>query len=787
MLALMFASLLMGIALTTNPSDKVTSQLSPVPFTQVRLQDKFWAPRQATLRKNTMPHALDQLEKPGGGLKNFDRAARIIHNLPGDREGFDGYVFQDSDSYKMLEAIAYSLADHPDAAMEKRVDGIIARIGAAQMADGYLNTYYTVKEPGRRLTNLRDNHELYCAGHLFEAAAAHYQATGKRNFLDIATKYADFLVATFGEGKRAGYCGHPESELALVKLWRVTKKPEYLELARFLVSHRGEHFFAQEHKTPEKDFDGTYWLDDVPIRNHRAIKGHAVRAAYLMSGATDVAALTNDAPLLKMLDRVWANTEYKNTFVTGGIGPSGSNEGFTTDYDLPTYSAYQETCASVALAQWNWRMNQLHGDAKYADSFERSLYNGALAGISLDGDRFFYVNPLASHGDHHRQAWFGCACCPPNISRTIASIGDYIYAQAPGTLVVNLYVASEVKASGQNWRVETNFPWAGSVKLTRLDAGGDGTLRLRVPGWAPNASFAVNGNATASSPKNGYQNLTRRWKKGDVVTVNCPMPVRRIVANPLAKDLVGRAAFARGPLVYAFEQVDQKADLQSVSVPLDQPFTAVSTPILGGIMQIEGMGVPGGGRWSGGLYQSETPGAKVRLVGVPYYAWDNRKAGEMQVWLPVSPEIKPVLGPESSAKFTMSHVSGNCQPAAINDGIEPKSSGEQPATLTHFWPRKGGSEWMQYEWKQPRTLASTQIYWFDDTGRGECRMPVSYRVLYRDGNKWVPIPADFPVLKDQWTKISFAPIKTTALRLAINQQAGWASGVHEWKVGDWED
>ncbi len=776
------------IAFLLAGSVAAAGQFQPVPFTQVKLSDSFWAPRQQTLRKVTMPHALDQLDLPGGGLKNFDRAARIIHNLPGDRTGYDGYVFQDSDSFKMLEAIAYSLADHPDPVMDRRVDAIIARIASAQMPDGYLNTYYTVKEPGRRLTNLRDNHELYCAGHLFEAAAAHYQATGKKNLLNVATKYADFLVATFGEGKRAGYCGHPESELALVKLWRVTQKPEYLELARFLVSHRGEHFFATEHKTPEHDFDGTYWLDDVPIRQHKNIKGHAVRAAYLMSGATDIASLTNDAALLKMVDRVWKNTEYKNTFVTGGIGPSGSNEGFTTDYDLPTYSAYQETCASVALAQWNWRMNQLHGDAKYADSFERSLYNGALAGISMDGDRFFYVNPLASHGDHHRQAWYGCACCPPNISRTIAAIGDYIYAQAPKTLVVNLYVDSEVKAAGQQWRVSSQFPWNGNVRLTRLDNGGNDTLKLRAPSWEPNAPLAVNGKAMKLAVSQGYRTIQRNWKNGDVVTVDFSLPVRRLTANPLAKDLNGRTAFARGPLVYAFEQVDQTADIDAVSVPISETFKPKMTNLWGGTMQIEGTGYIGGGQWTGGLYDSAASPTPVKLVGVPYYVWDNRKAGPMQVWLPTSPAVSPVRGPESLAKFTMSHVSGNCQPWAINDGIEPKSSGEQPAALTHFWPRKGGTEWMQYDWKAPIAINGTQIYWFDDTGRGECRLPVSWRMEYRDANVWKPLPVtNYPLDKDQWVKLTFPTITTTALRLSINQQPEFASGIHEWRVMVEED
>ncbi len=372
-------------------ADSPLVKLRPVPFTDVQIRDAFWGPRQEINRTVSIPVNLEMLEK-SGNLRNLDLAAARA------KGGFTGPVFMDSDVHKALEAASYSLATHPDPVLAKRIDDIIAKLAAAQLEDGYLDSYYVVKEPGHRWTNLRDNHELYCAGHMIEAAVAHFRATGKTNFLSVATKLADHIDSVFGPGKRMGYPGHPEIELALVKLWRATGEKRYFDLARFFIENRGRRFFATEHNTPPERYDGTYWQDDVPICDHKNIKGHAVRATYLLSGATDVAGETDSSPLLKMINRVWRNTTQRNMYITGGIGPSASNEGFTHDYDLPNLTAYQETCASVALAQWNHRLALLYGDSRFADVFERSLYNGVLAGVSLDGKRFFYVNPLESHG-----------------------------------------------------------------------------------------------------------------------------------------------------------------------------------------------------------------------------------------------------------------------------------------------------------------------------------------------------------------------------------------------------
>ncbi len=761
------------------------AHLEEVSLNHVRIEDKFWAPRQEINRTVSLAHSLDMIEK-FGYMENFERAAQ------GKTGGYHGPVFMDSDVYKVLEACSFSLATHPDPKLESRLDGIIAKMAAAQQPDGYLDTYFLVAEPGKRWTNLRDCHELYCAGHLFEAAVAHYNATGKKNLLDIATKYADYIDSVFGDapGKRPGYCGHPEIELALVKLWKTTGNRRYFELAKHFIMHRGEHFFAKEHNTPEGEYDGTYFLDDVPITDHRKIKGHAVRAAYLMSGATDVAAETRDPGLLDMLDRVWKNTNERNTYVTGGIGPSASNEGFTEDFDLPNLTAYQETCASVALAMWNHRMNLLYGDARYADAMERSLYNGVISGVSLSGDRFFYVNPLASLGNHHRSEWFSCACCPPNESRTTAAIGQYAYATGPNALWVNLYIQgqgeAEINGKPVKWKVATNYPWEGAVALT-FESAFSGELRLRIPSWASPAGVRLDGKTLAPQQlEKGYAVLEGPWKSGSVVRLELPMEIRRIAADPRVKADIGQLALARGPFIYCVEEADNPNEVAGLWVPTDTELKADWRPrLLDGVMTISGEGYVGNPEWPGGLYNPVGASRKTAFTAIPYYAWDNRQPGEMKVWIPFSPPQPPSGGPERSARVSLSFVSGNCQPSGINDGIEPHASGEVPAANCHWWPHKGTLEWAQYDWTKPRTISGASVYWFDDTGRGECRLPASWRLLYKKGDRWEPVQLDrseFAIKMDQWCRVRFQPVVTSQLRVEVQLKPGWAAGILEWKV-----
>jgi len=770
-------------------AEAALAKLRAVPFTDVGITDAFWSPRQETNRIASIPVNLENLEK-AGNLQNFRLAAKGAH------EGYQGPVFMDSDAYKALEAASYSLATHPDPALEKQLDDIIATLAAAQQPDGYLNTYFIVKEPAKRWTNLRDWHELYCAGHLFEAAVAHFQATGKRTFLNVATKLADNIDSVFGPPpKRMGYPGHPEIELALIKLWRVTGERRYFELARFFVENRGRKFFAEEHKTQPDRYDGSYWQDDVQIHEHRNIKGHAVRAAYLMSGTTDVAAETGDQRLLAMLNRVWRNTTERNMYITGGIGPSAHNEGFTVDYDLPNATAYQETCATVALAQWSHRLALLYGDAKYADVVERALYNGVLAGVSQDGTKFFYVNPLESNGNHHRQPWFGCACCPPNVARTIASLGGYAYAVSDDAVWVNLYIQGSVKAKVARTPVElkvtTEYPWDGKVVIEpTVNQTAAFELRLRVPEWCGSPSLSVNGQKISKLRREqGYLILKDKWKTGDRIELELPMPIQRIAANPNVKANQGLQAIQRGPIVYCLEQRDQTDPVAAMFLPLIASVEVErETSRLGSITVIQGLaGIVAEQGWRGRLYQPITPNRSFlfkRFKAIPYYAWDNRQAGPMKVWLPTAPPVPRAGGLETEAKVSMSFANDNCQPQGVCDGFEPKSSGEQPAANCHWWPHKGTEEWVQYTWPNRETLAGAQVYWFDDTGRGECRLPAAWEIQYLDGHDWKPVKTSdrYSIRKDEWCKVSFSPVNTTALRLSVKQQAGWSAGVHEWKV-----
>lgn len=762
-------------------------RLSAVPFTQVKIQDRFWLPRQEINRSASIPTNFDMLDK-SGNLGNFDLAAA------GKTEGYQGPVFMDSDLYKALEAASYSLATHPDPTLQKKIDVVISRIAAAQQKDGYLNTWYTVKEPGKRWSNLRDNHELYCAGHLIEAAVAHYQATGKRNLLNVATKYADYICSVFGGGlsKRMGYPGHPEIELALIKLWRITGQQRYFDLARFFVENRGNHFFAREHQTPEAEYDGTYWQDDVPICDHRNIKGHAVRACYLLSGATDVAAETKNAELLKMIRRVWSNTIERNQYVTGGIGPSAHNEGFTEDYDLPNLTAYQETCATIALAQWNHRLALLYGDSRYSDVVERCLYNGVLSGVSQDGKKFFYVNRLASNGKHHRSEWFGCACCPPNVARTLSSLGGYAYAMGDRSLWVHLYIQGQVRCqinkADVEWQVTTDYPWSGTVILKPVLAKPlSHTLRLRRPGWCDQATVAINGQAVLSPVvERGYFVIDRTWKTGDVVELNMEMSVRRVLAHPRVKADAGLVALQRGPVVYCLEACDQPAELSSIYLPATSSLSAVWQPeLMGGMMTIRGNAFqteqPD---WRKKLYQTAAVGKPVTVQAIPYYAWDNRQAGAMRVWLPEAAVAAPAGGAEMQARVSASFSGSGSAAENVQDGTEPKSSADRSSPFIHFWPHKGLTEWLQYEWPQAVRLCSSRVYWFDDTGSGECRIPASWQLEYLDQDQWKPVQATgfYPMAVDQWCSVSFAPITTTKLRMTVASQPEWSAGVYEWQV-----
>ena len=587
--------------------------ITPVNFSQVTINDGFWSPRLESHKEATLAVCIDQIENQTGRIRNFENAA---HGL-GEHSGI---YFDDSDVYKALEGMAYSLQNHPDPALEAKCDEWIDKFAAAQQPDGYINTFYTLTGLENRWIDMT-RHEMYCAGHMIEAAVAYFNVTGKRKLLDVSIRMADHMMTVFGPDKRHWVPGHEEVELALVKLFQATGEKKYLDFAEWLLEERG-HGYGME-GNPPRPWNPVYVQDDKPVRDMSEIAGHAVRAMYLYCGMADVAAYTGDQGYIDALDRLWDDVVLRNMYITGGIGQSAHNEGFTTDYSLPNLTAYCETCASVGMVLWNWRMNQFTGDAKYTDVLERALYNGALAGVSLSGERFFYVNPLESLGDHHRQAWYGCACCPSQICRFLPSIGNYVYGVSDDALWVHLFMGNDatVEVDGKTVTInqDTGYPWNGDVRIT---LGMKGTLRkqirVRIPGWCNDYFITVNGNVVEAPVEKGYAVLEGKWRDGDTIYLDMTMPAELVAADPRVKEDEGCRALQRGPLVYCLEEVDNPDGFDSLTVAQDAVFTQkFESGLLGGVVSLS------------------TDSGEKPLRFIPYYAWDNRAPGKMKVWIPL--------------------------------------------------------------------------------------------------------------------------------------------------------
>jgi uncharacterized protein len=619
-------------------------KMQPVNFSKVTINDAFWKPKVDKVATTTIQACIYQTEVKTPRIKNFEKVARK------QGEQHEGIFYDDSDVFKALEAIAYSLKNKPDATLEKKADEWIDKIAAAQLPDGYLNTYYTLTDLSKRWIDM-SMHEDYNGGHMIEAAVAYFDATGKRKFLDVSIRWANHFDATFGPGKKHWVTGHQELELALVKLYRVTKDEKYLTLSHWLLEERGKKLAYGYTWTDWKDT--AYAQDAVPVKGQKEITGHAVRAMYLYTGAADVAAHLGDEGYMKAMRTVWEDVVFRNMYITGGIGSAGSNEGFSVDFDLPNEQAYCETCASVGMVFWNQRMNALTGDAEYVDVLERSLYNGALDGLSLSGDRFFYGNPLASSGKHARREWFGTACCPSNIARLVASIGNYVYGVSDEGLWVNLFVGNNSVVNIQNTpiavKIETNYPWDGNMKINVDPAKKINiSLHIRVPGWAsgiaaPGALYhftdrnwvkpelLLNGKPTEYTIEKGYAVISREWKKGDNIEFRIPMPVKMITSRKEVGENEGKVAFQRGPLVYCVEGADNQGRAMNIIADGTPEMTIekgqiLEEPVVMLTGKMTAVEIGEGGTSIGT--------EKKTIKAIPYYSWCNRGSNEMQVWLP---------------------------------------------------------------------------------------------------------------------------------------------------------
>ena len=752
--------------------------LNPVPFTDVQVADEFWAPRMRVNREKTLPHNFKTCQDTG-------RIPNLVLAAKKEKGDYKGYVFNDSDVHKALEGACDVLATNPDPALAKQIDDLIAIIAAAQYPDGYVNSYFTLVAPERRWSNLKDEHELYTAGHLIEAGVAHFQATGKRTLLDVACRFADYIGSVFGPDKRHDVCGHPEIELALIRLYRTTGQQRYLDLAQFFLNERGR---PQGRKSY-----GEYCQDHAPIAQQSEVVGHAVRAMYLYCAATDAAAISGDRAVIDAMRRIWEDLTLRKMYVTGGVGPSAHNEGFTTAYDLPNRTAYAETCAAIAAAFWNHRLSLLHADARYVDVVERIFYNTMPSGVSLDGVKFFYVNPLASRGDHHRQSWFDCACCPPNILRVFASIGGYGYAFDADGVYVNLYLAGEAKLKVKDTPVtlalKTRYPWEGQIALSVKPAKpATFDLHLRIPGWCDEAALKLNGEKVEKPQiTKGYAVLHREWKPGDTVELTLAMPVRRIAANPRVAADIGQVALQRGPIVYCLEAVDNGGSVSQLCLPPDAKFQTEHKPdLLGGVTVVKGTALAVAcDDWSGALYRPAAPTRPVEFVAVPYCVWDNRQAGEMTVWLPESPTMVPP-GPAKGVTPSASYVRHKESLAALYDRIEPASSADTGVPRFTWWDHKGTDEWVQYDFDAPRRVGSIELYWYDDTATaGQCRLPESWTLLAGGGDEWREVAkGTAPDLRpNQYNRVTFNPLETRGLRLQVKLQKDCSAGILEWTVG----
>mgnify|MGYP000484151396 FL=1 len=770
---------------------------SPVPFTSVKVTDSFWGQRLKASREVTIPLAFSKCEE-SGRYENFVKAAH-----PSENYEVGGYSFDDTDVYKTIEGASYLLQTYPDKKLVAYIDSVLAIVAAAQEPDGYLYTSRTMnpKHPhawsgSRRWEKVEDlSHEFYNLGHMVEGAIAHYQATGKRNFLDIAIRYADCVCREIGpgEGQQVLVPGHQIAEMALAKLYIVTGDQKYLDEAKFFLDQRGH--------TSRRD---AYSQAHKPVVEQDEAVGHAVRATYMYAGMADVAALTGDTAYIHAIDRIWDNIVGKKYYITGGIGATANGEAFGANYELPNMSAYCETCAAIGNVYVNYRLFLLHGESKYYDVLERTLYNGLISGVSLDGGGFFYPNPLESRGQHQRQPWFGCACCPSNICRFIPSLPGYVYAVKDKDVYVNLFMSNEANFEVGKKSVvleqQTRYPWDGDVAVSvKKNKVGAFAMKIRIPGWVRGQvvpsdlyrysdgkrlgySVKVNGQPVESELQDGYFTIERRWKKGDKVEVHFDMEPRVVKAHAKVEADRGRVAVECGPLVYCAEWPDNDFDIMSVLVNRRPQFETVERPdMLCDLTEIKT-----GAQVLGYDAEGRLTASDVELTLIPYYAWAHRGAGNMMVWLPqevsaTSPSMPPTLASES--RVDASHKTTAL--SAINDRLVPADENDRSMAYYHWWPKKNSTEWITYEFPKPSKVSSSTVYWFDDEPWGGCRVPQSWKLYYKDEQGgWTPVSAagTYGTKKGVPNTVEFTLVQTTAMKLEVVLPKDNSAGVFEWEV-----
>lgn len=805
---------LISCGATEEKSKVQLGEIKEVPFTDVHFTDDFWLPRMEINRTVSIPSAFHQCEI-NGRFDNFALAGGLIK---GEHKG--DFSFDDTDPYKIIEGASYSLAVKYDPKLDAYLDSVITLIAAAQEPDGYLTTCVTNKCTrlsgwwGSSRWEKINSHELYNSGHLYEAAVAHYKATGKKTLLNVAIKNADLVCQVFGpnEGQKHVPSGHPIIEMALAKLYNVTDDEKYLKMARYFVDETGRG--TDGHKL------SPYSQDHKPIIDQDEIVGHAVRAGYLFSGVTDVASLQHDKKLFDAVNRVWVNMASKKLYLNGGIGSRPQGEGFGPNYELNNFNNYCETCASIANVYWNQRMFLATGDSKYIDVLERTLYNGLIAGVSLSGDKFFYDNPMGTPGGHARQQWFGCACCPGNVTRFMASVPGYVYAIDKKDVYVNLFVGGNSKLKVGDTEVElvqkTQYPWNGDVEIDVTPNKNDKfTLLVRIPGWAknkpvpsdlyayvdgsnPQVKVLVNGSETKKHTRAGYWVIEREWKKGDKVTLTMDMPVRRVEANPQVRYDKGLLAMERGPILYALESIDQKRDyIFDIVIPRDSKIEShFEKNLLNGVVVLEG-----------NAFAVEKDSASGKVIekpltfkAIPYSTWNNRGIGQMVVWTPATKEYA-IVKPEPTIASEAMPVDG----WGFNDQFEPTSSDDINTPYHYWWLKAGTEESIGYKFKKPERISSVEVYWLAfDHYDVIYKAPESWKLLYKTGNTWKEVKNTSPygTELDKYNKVSFEPITTTELKMVVQLQRpktekaaeengpqvvdvgrkGYSGGVIEWKV-----